>query len=81
MPFRWAALRGRYYVHLVQMHGPFPKLVRVGAPLFAGLSRWAVVPVAAVLLAVAPLGGPSARAKFRREGAAWGLHERRSCLP
>ena len=43
--------------------------------------RWAVVPVAAVLLAVAPLGGPSARAKFRREGAAWGLHERRSCLP
>ena len=42
--------------------------------------RWAVVPVAAVLLAVAPLGGPSARAKFRREGAAWGLHERRLCL-
>ena len=40
----------------------------------------AVVPVAAVLLAVAPLGGPSARAKFRREGAAWGLHERRLCL-
>ena len=38
MPFRWAALRGRYYVHLVQMHGPFPNLVRVGAPLFARLS-------------------------------------------
>ena len=38
MPFRWAALRGRYYVHLVQMHGPFPNLVRVGVPLFAGLS-------------------------------------------
>ena len=38
MPFRWAALRGRYYVHLVQMHGPFPNLVRVGVPLFARLS-------------------------------------------
>ena len=38
MPSRWAALRGRYYVHLVQMHGPFPNLVRVGAPLFARLS-------------------------------------------
>ena len=38
MPSRWAALRGRYYVHLVQMHGPFPNLVRVGVPLFAGLS-------------------------------------------
>ena len=38
IPFRWAALRGRYYVHLVQMHGPFPNSVRVGAPLFAGLS-------------------------------------------
>ena len=32
MPSRWAALRGRYYVHLVQMHGPFPNLVRV-API------------------------------------------------
>ena len=41
MPFRWAALRGRYYVHLVQMHGPFPNLVRVGVPLFAGLSATA----------------------------------------
>ena len=39
MPFRWAALRGRYYVHLVQMHGPFPNSVRVGAPLFGGLSE------------------------------------------
>ena len=38
IPFRWAALRGRYYVHLVQMHGPFPNLVRVGVPLFGGLS-------------------------------------------
>ena len=38
MPSRWAALRGRYYVHLVQMHGPFPNLVRVPPPLFAGLS-------------------------------------------
>ena len=38
IPFRWAALRGRYYVHLVQMHGPFPNSVRVGAPLFGGLS-------------------------------------------
>ena len=38
MPFRWAALRGRYYVHLVQMHGPFPNSVQVGGPLFAGLS-------------------------------------------
>ena len=38
MPSRWAALRGRYYVHLVQMHGPFPNLVRVGVPLFARLS-------------------------------------------
>ena len=41
MPSRWAALRGRYYVHLVQMHGPFPNLVRVGAPLFrAGLGTY-----------------------------------------
>ena len=39
MPSRWAALRGRYYVHLVQMHGPFPNSVRVGAPLFGGLSQ------------------------------------------
>ena len=39
IPFRWAALRGRYYVHLVQMHGPFPNSVRVGGPLFAGLSQ------------------------------------------
>ena len=38
IPFRWAALRGRYYVHLVQMHGPFPNSVRVGGPLFGGLS-------------------------------------------
>ena len=38
IPFRWAALRGRYYVHLVQMHGPFPNSVRVGPPLFGGLS-------------------------------------------
>ena len=38
IPFRLAALRGRYYVHLVQMHGPFPNSVRVGAPLFGGLS-------------------------------------------
>ena len=29
---------------------------------------------------VALVGGPSARAKFWREGAAWGLHERRLCL-
>ena len=41
MPSRWAALRGRYYVHLVQMHGPFPNLVRVGVPLFGGLSATA----------------------------------------
>ena len=40
IPFRWAALRGRYYVHLVQMHGPFPNSVRVGVPLFGGLSHY-----------------------------------------
>ena len=44
IPFRWAALRGRYYVHLVQMHGPFPNSVRVGAPLFGGLSQRRTAP-------------------------------------
>ena len=46
IPFRWAALRGRYYVHLVQMHGPFPNSVRVGPPLFGGLSSRAGSPSA-----------------------------------
>ena len=49
MPFRWAALRGRYYVHLVQMHGPFPNSVRVGAPLFAGLSHYLTFPACKVI--------------------------------
>ena len=44
IPSRWAALRGRNYVHLVQMHGPFPNSVQVGGPLFAGLSFYKEAP-------------------------------------